>query len=238
MTRQYWLQYHNFEKEGCPGKWAINTNKDNFKSKLNRGNDIIYLIVGLEPKPFKLIECGISASILSTIDSQKRLYFIWEKFIAREWNYIGEKDFGGFDYEILGNGGHCYQDAPIILQSQEFKDFWNSYKLHGLICLSDYGCPFPELEQTGEGHKFHPKRRSQSGTLRIANRVMVSEDVYKGIVFIKKQFSRQQLSNLNEVEAKLRRYGHKMTADWITSHRKEYFAGWKVGFDLQSDTQE
>jgi hypothetical protein len=166
---------------------------------------------------------------------ERRLYYIWEKFIAREWSYVGEKQFGGFDYEISGDEVRCYQNTPIILKSQEFKDFWKSYNLHGLICLSDYGCPFPELEQTGEGHQFRSRINAKRSVCSFSDKVQVSQEVHQGLVFLKKELTRQQLSNLNDVDTKLRRYGHKHTADWIKQYPKEYMSGLRLGFDTLQD---
>lgn len=235
MARQYWLQYHNFDKEGPPGCAIIHTNKDEFKFKLRLNQDVIFLIVGLEPKPSNLRACGISPSILATVDSRKRFYFIWEKFVAEEWDYLGEKQFGGFDYEISGDEEDCivYKDSPIVLTSPEFRAFWASYNQHGFICLSDHGCPFPELEQTGEGLIFRRGRTASQSKLGISDKVTVSQEVWKGIALLRQKLSRQQLCNLIQVDTVLRRYGHSTTADWIRAHPKEYLGGWQFGFDVK-----
>ena len=154
--------------QGPPGVGGVSTNRDHFKDKLRFGQDVIFLMVGLQPQKQKLFECNLSEAILEGIDRQQRLYFLWEKFIPSDWDYTGEKEYGGFDYEIYGDNADCtlFLDPPIILKSEAFRDFWSSYYLHGFICLSEINrCPFPELQATGEGLVYSSRSLSSTSTL-------------------------------------------------------------------------
>lgn len=239
MAKQYWLQYHNYEAvKGPPGIGGISTNRDHFKDKLRLGEDIIFLMVGIQPQEHKLIECEMSPSILYDIDKQQRLYFLWEKFIPEGWDYTGEKQYGGFDYEIYGKSANCtlFLDPPIILKSEAFKDFWSSYCLHGFICLSSIRrCPFPELQETGEGLVYSSRNLSPSSTLNISEVVVVPQEVMNSIAFIKQRLPRYQWANWQQAIPILRQYGHSAAASWIDSHRQEYVAGWQQGFQVQLD---
>ena len=185
MAKQYWLQYHSFEQYGSPGFAGINTNKDEFLSRMRWGEyqDIILLILGLRPTVNNLLECELPLSIREQVDTTRQIYVLWEKFTAESYEHIGENQSGGFGYTIFGSDDDCvdFRNQSIILQSSEFEDFWKSHNRRGLICLSDYGVPFPELEEIGEGLIFRPGRSSQKSELNISEKVSISQDVWKGI---------------------------------------------------------
>lgn len=235
MAKQYWLQYHSFEKYGPPGFAGINTNKNEFLSRIRWGKhqDIILLILGLRPTVNNLLECELPLSIREQVDTNRQIYMLWEKFTAENYDIRG-KQFGDFDYTIFGNDCVDFRKQSIILQSSEFKDFWDRHNRRGLICLSDYRVPFPELEEIGEGLIFRPGRNSQKSELNISEKVLISQDVWKGIEFIRKRLPKNQLYNPVEVSRTLKEYGYNTTADWIKSHPKEYIGGWKVGFQVET----
>ncbi len=239
MAKQYWLQYHSFERYGPPGFAGIDTNKDEFLSRMRWGQyqDIILLMVGLKPTENNLLTCGLPLSMREQINTNQRVYVLWEKFIAESYEYIGEKQFGGFDYSIFGNEKDCVdlRSRSIIFQSPEFTDFWASYNRHGLICLSDHGILFPELEKIDEDLIYRPRKVTQKSNLEISEKVSVSPEVWKGIEFIRQRLPKHQLANFSEVCSTLKRYGYKASEDWIKQHPQEYLGGWRFGFEVQSE---
>ena len=239
MAKQYWLQYHSFERYGPPSFAGIDTNKDEFLSRMRWGQyqDIILLMVGLKPTENNLLECGLPLSIREQVSTDQRVYVLWEKFIAESYKYLGEKQFGGFDYSIFGNEKGCVdlRSRSIVFQSPEFEEFWTSYNRHGLICLSDHCVPFPELEKIDEGLIYRTRRVSQNSNLNISGKVPVSQDVWKGIEFIRQRLPKHQLAHLAEVCSTLKRYRYDATEDWIKKHPQEYLGGWKYGFEVQAE---
>lgn len=239
MAKQYWLQYHDFEKNHYPPSFCgINTNKSKFLSEMRWGKDVVLLMIGLKPTINNLLDCGFPLSIINQINTNQRLYMFWEKFTAQRYEYIGQKQFGGFDYEIYGDENDYvdFRNRPIILQSPEFKDFWKSYNSHGFIRLSDCGgVPFPELAEIGEGLVYRPSRVSNLPGLVSSGKVTVSQDVWRGLKFLQEKLPRNQLCNRSEAIKLLKKYGHQAAANWATSHPQDYLLAWKHGFEVQSE---
>jgi hypothetical protein len=186
MARQYWLQYHNFNKYGSPGFNAVDTRKDEFLSKMHFGKDVILLMLGLKPTRNSLRECGLPLSVLNEVNPGKTAYFIWEKFVAKEYELLTGEEFR---YAIVGHESSCvdYRKNPVILKSPEFSKFWKQHCQRGLICLSSYGVPFPELEKIGEGLVYRPGRASNLSGLVASGKVTVSQDVWKGLRFLQER---------------------------------------------------
>ena len=237
MAKQYWLQYHDFDKYGCPADFCgISTNKSKFLSEMRWGKDVVLLMIGLKPTPNNLLGCRFPLSIINQINTNQRLYMFWEKFTAQRYENVGQKQSGHFDYLICGDDYVNFRNRPIILQSPEFKDFWKSYNSHGFIRLSDCGgVPFPELAEIGEGLVYRPSRASNLPGLVSSGKVTVSQDVWRGLKFLQEKLPRNQLCNRSEAIKLLKQYGHQATADWATSHPQDYWLAWKQGFEVQPE---
>lgn len=225
MVTRYWLQYHNYDENGFPGKFVINTNKELCKEIVPK-KDIIFLMVGASESDFLVEDFEFDVHELEKIINGK-VYFLWEKFVAAAPpTYLGEKQFGDYDYEVLGCSGEIFE-PPILLTSPEFYSFWYSYHRHGLLCLSNIGCPFPELEQTKENFRYG----SRQGILR-KDRVFVSPEVYQGIDFLLKARPTSNLYNCVEVINHLRQHRFLATAKWIHEKRDIYILGIANGFEV------
>ena len=234
MAKQYWLQYHDFHKYGSPGFNGIDTRKDEFISRLNFGKDIILLILGVKPTKNNLRSCGLPLLIENGVDTKKTAYFLWEKFVAKKYERLAGEEFR---YMIIGDENSCvgYQRNPVMFKSPEFYEFWGRHNRRGLICLSNYGVPFPELEEIGEGLVYRPSRVSNLPSLVSSGKVTVSQDVWRGLKFLQEKLPRNQLCNRSEAIKLLKQYGHQAAANWATSHPQDYLLAWKHGFEVQSE---
>ena len=234
MAKQYWLQYHKFDDYGRPGRNGISTRKHEFISRLNFDKDVILLILGIKPTENNLRKCGLPLSVLNEIDAKKTAYFLWEKFVAKKYERLACEEFR---YTITGDEGSCvlYQRNPIIFKSPEFSEFWGQHCQRGLICLSNYGVPFPELAEIGEGLVYRSSRASNLPGLVSTGKVTVSQDVWRGLKFLQERLSRNQLSDISEAIKLLKKYGYQATADWATSHPQDYWLAWKQGFEVQPE---
>lgn len=235
MLTRYWLQYHNYDKHGTPGKFVIHTNKESCKD-ITENVDIIYLMVGATCNENLADDfIGLNDSKVANHFVGNRVYFLFEKFTVINVDFIGQRQFGGDDYEITGSEKSGEILVPILLSSPEFCKFWNSYQRHGLVCLSELGYKFPELEQTKENFQYRKplphstEKREQAES----SKIVVVLEIYQGIKFLQKNRPVRYLENIPEVVTQLKRFGFKATAQWIKSNPKQYLIGLSNGFKPQ-----
>lgn len=227
MPTRYWLQYHNYDKHGAPGDFVINTDKESCK-EIKKNVDKIYLMVGGTYNDDLADDFGLSESKVANHFVGRRIYFLYEKFTVTGVEFIGQKQFGGQDYEITGEEGEEGEILdPILLSSPEFCKFWNSYRLHGLVCLSELGYKFPELEHTKENFQY---RRRLERTKN--SKIIVNSEICQILNFLKQPHPRpvKNLQNIREVIAWLQQNGSKEAAQWVGSNRREYLIGLDNGF--------
>lgn len=268
MARQIWFQYFDYEK-GCTvldsdevglhdnGEFYranITTSKQAAVEEIALGKDVIVVMIGVSPKSvrneFELLkDLRVRDFLQDSIDlnqqGNRKIYFLEGKFVPLKKVSLKKEHFDeGWQYAVWGHP-QPFQ-PPILLRSEEFRQFWNSYKRHGLLCLSNMGCPFPELEQIGEG--LRPSRppafSKQAGTKfrshavtknsthsNFEQQILIPECVIQGIAFLRQiGFSNQQWSNFNVVCRRLREVGRQEATVWIEQHPKDYIAWSCNGF--------
>jgi hypothetical protein len=224
MATQYWLQYHNFDKQGyfpyrTEGFW-ISTNKE---CCLDSIGDSVFLIVGCS------FEVDFSSKLerLTLGKANKKNYFVWERFVIDKVSRKSEGN-GKYSYRVSGQRGKTF-NPPILIDSPDWDKFWRSYSRHGFINISDKCCLNTILELTGEKHqisKFSSRQSHPKGNSSVS--ISLPKRVYEGIEFIRATKSINSLYDFSAVIKWAHQNGYHDTAKWIQNNKEDYVRGLSI----------
>jgi hypothetical protein len=248
MGRQTWLHYYSYESYDPYGSYKvfdyldlneqvnegfIDRNTDSHVvEKLQLETDRVLLVVGISPKQiddaFNFPESW-KQSLREYKCRQKnngKIYFIGYKLTPLDYK---RNPSGGWRYCVQMSGQAL--DPLIMLESQEFREFWANYKRHVWVDISKKrNCPFPELEEIGEGFVFQPQPK-RPGRIPPVDPERIPDSVKRGVAFLRNTgFQRNNFSIPQMVCHQLKTYGYQQAAAWIQEHLQDYLVWARDGF--------